>query len=257
MRILFIRHGDPDYEHDTLTEKGHREAALLAESAASLHVGECFVSPLGRAQATADYTLKKLGLTAKTLDWLREFPSHMDLNKSAELRPAYPNAKIIDGVYQRCSFWDVLPSHWSKYPEYLDPVRWRDTPIARAFDMPEVYDSISREFDQFLAGRGYVKEGLFYRVKQESTETVTFFCHFAISCALISRLWNVSPFSLWFQIQLAPSSVTELVTEERESGIALFRSQRIGDISHLYAGREAPSFSGRYCEIYSNKNQRH
>ena len=26
MRIIFVRHGDPDYEHDTLTEKGHREA---------------------------------------------------------------------------------------------------------------------------------------------------------------------------------------------------------------------------------------
>ena len=31
MRILIIRHGDPDYENDTLTEKGHREASLLAE----------------------------------------------------------------------------------------------------------------------------------------------------------------------------------------------------------------------------------
>lgn len=31
MRLLFIRHGDPDYEHDTLTEKGEREAELLAD----------------------------------------------------------------------------------------------------------------------------------------------------------------------------------------------------------------------------------
>ena len=41
MRILFIRHGDPDYANDTLTEKGHREAALLAERAESLNMGEC------------------------------------------------------------------------------------------------------------------------------------------------------------------------------------------------------------------------
>ena len=34
MRILFIRHGDPDYINDTLTKKGHREAKLLAERAA-------------------------------------------------------------------------------------------------------------------------------------------------------------------------------------------------------------------------------
>ena len=31
MRLILIRHGDPDYEHDTLTSKGRREAALLAE----------------------------------------------------------------------------------------------------------------------------------------------------------------------------------------------------------------------------------
>ena len=34
MKLLFIRHGDPDYEHDTPTEKGHREAALLAKKIA-------------------------------------------------------------------------------------------------------------------------------------------------------------------------------------------------------------------------------
>ena len=31
MRILVIRHGDPDYAHDSLTEKGFREVNLLAE----------------------------------------------------------------------------------------------------------------------------------------------------------------------------------------------------------------------------------
>ena len=73
MRILFIRHGDPDYANDTLTEKGHREAALLAERAESLNMGECFVSPLGRARHTADYCLKKTGKDARILSWLEEF----------------------------------------------------------------------------------------------------------------------------------------------------------------------------------------
>ena len=30
MEILLIRHGDPDYPNDTLTPKGHDEAARLA-----------------------------------------------------------------------------------------------------------------------------------------------------------------------------------------------------------------------------------
>ena len=75
MRILFIRHGDPDYVNDTLTEKGRREAEALALRAGDLRMGTCFVSPLGRAQDTAAYSLKKLGCSAETLDWLREVGS--------------------------------------------------------------------------------------------------------------------------------------------------------------------------------------
>ena len=45
MRILMIRHGDPDYVNDTLTEKGWREAALLADTAKDLSLGDCYVSP--------------------------------------------------------------------------------------------------------------------------------------------------------------------------------------------------------------------
>ena len=53
MRILLIRHGDPDYEHDTLTEKGRREAELLAKRASSLAMGSCYQYHLGRAMDTA------------------------------------------------------------------------------------------------------------------------------------------------------------------------------------------------------------
>ena len=44
MRILLIRHGDPDYDHDTLTEKGRREAVLLAQAAPHMQIDHCYVS---------------------------------------------------------------------------------------------------------------------------------------------------------------------------------------------------------------------
>ena len=64
MKLLLIRHGDPDYTIDSLTEKGHREAQLLAEKMKNVPVKDFYVSPLGRARATADYTLKKAGRKA-------------------------------------------------------------------------------------------------------------------------------------------------------------------------------------------------
>ena len=53
MRLIIIRHGDPDYSVDSLTEKGWREAELLAERIAKLDVKAFYVSPLGRAKDTA------------------------------------------------------------------------------------------------------------------------------------------------------------------------------------------------------------
>ena len=98
MRLLFIRHGDPDYVHDSLTETGKREAGLLAEQIEALNPGELFVSPLGRAQETASYSLAKLGRTAVTLPWLEEFPARVDPNLSEGVRKAYENElKMDDG----------------------------------------------------------------------------------------------------------------------------------------------------------------
>ena len=38
MKLMIIRHGDPDYVHDSLTEKGWREAELLSEWIGGLDV---------------------------------------------------------------------------------------------------------------------------------------------------------------------------------------------------------------------------
>lgn len=257
MRILMIRHGDPDYENDTLTEKGRREAALLAETAEYLKLGECYVSPLGRARDTASYSLKKTGKTAKTRDWLQEFPALLDINMSGELIKAYPDTEKKGDRYKKRIVWDMLPSYWTEHPEYITKDGWRNSEVARYSDMIPLYDSLTEELDKLLAGYGYVRENGHYRVEKEYTGTITFFCHFGVICAMLSHLWNVSPFVLWHSLALAPTSVTEIFTEEREKGIAYFRARRTGDVSHLYAGREEPSFACRFCEVYSNFEERH
>ena len=251
MRLLFIRHGDPDYVHDTLTEKGHREAALLAERAEALQLGKCFVSPLGRAQATAGYSMKKLGRTAKTLGWLQEFPARIDLNRAPQLLDAFPNARKEDGKYAPHIVSDIMPSYWGEFSDCMDPARWRECEISRNSDTVEIYDYVTGEFDKLLAEHGYIRDGRCYKVEKESTETLTFFCHFGITCVFLAHLWGISPFLLWHSLALAPTSVTEIVTEERQQGIACFRGLKIGDVSHLVLGSEPVSTAARFCEVYS------
>ena len=73
MRILLIRHAEPDYSVDSLTPKGRIEAELLSRRLAACSVQDWYVSPLGRAKDTAAYTLSRLGREAEELPWLPEF----------------------------------------------------------------------------------------------------------------------------------------------------------------------------------------
>ena len=59
MKLLIVRHGDPDYSIDSLTEKGWREAELLSKKLSKLDIKDFYVSTMGRAKDTASCTLKK------------------------------------------------------------------------------------------------------------------------------------------------------------------------------------------------------
>ena len=257
MDLIIIRHGDPDYEHDTLTEHGWKEAQILSDRIKKLNVRDFYVSPLGRAQDTASCTLKAMNRTAETLDWLQEFPARVYLDENASLLKAYPDRQIRDGRLTANVSWDILPSYLFRHPEYFHPTDWRDSEIVRAGDMLSVYDHVTHEFDQLLVSHGYVRDHGLYRVAQPNRDTLVFFCHFGLECVLLSHLMGVSPFILWHTTAFAPTSVTTIHTEEREQGIACFRAAHLGDISHLLAAGMEPSFSARFCETFEVTDQRH
>lgn len=241
MKLIIIRHGDPDYSVDSLTEKGWREAKLLSERISCMDVKEFYTSPLGRAKDTASVTLKKLNREAIVLPWLREF-----------------NAPIIDEYTKKERIpWDFLPGDWTRIPEYYDNQLWHTVPVMKA---GHVYDEALKVFqgiDEILKKHGYEREGNLYRVVNPNTDTIVLFCHFGVQCVILSHLLGISPVLLWHGFCAAPTSVTTLVTEERRKGIAYFRMSSFGDISHLYAAGEQPAFSARFCETYDNWDERH
>ena len=241
MKLLIIRHGDPDYENDTLTEKGHREAAMLAERLAGENIKYAYVSPLGRAKKTAEYTLDKIGLEGVVCDWLKEFPCRID-------RP--------DRKDKRSIVWDFLPEDWTAVEEYYDKDKWLTVPTMTEGRVREEYEYVTSSLDELLCRHGYKRKGNIYEATEVNEDTVAFFCHFGLECVLLSHLLGVSPMVLWHGFAAAPSSVTTVYTEERRQGTASFRVAAFGDISHLYANGEPPSFSARFCETYNTKGQR-
>ena len=258
MRILLIRHGEPDYVHDVLTQKGQREAQLLSRQLVREHIEDFYLSPLVRAQETALPTLQACGKEGETLPWLREFTTALDLNKYPEFRSFFPDsAPAPDGSYIRPILWDMIPAALVSDPSYLSTDNWKNSPLVRKTDAYDRYTQVGRGLDEILARYGYERDGQLYRTAQGTDKTIAFFCHFGVTCVMLSWLFNISPFLLWHRTVSLTTSVTEINSEEREKGIVNFRLSRFGDISHLTAAGEQPSFCARFCSVYENKDERH
>ncbi|MGM9940666.1 MAG: histidine phosphatase family protein [Bulleidia sp.] len=237
MRLIFIRHGDPDYACDCLTEKGKKEAEYLAERMAKETMDAIYVSPLGRAQETASYTLRKTGRTAVTLEWLREFSPRI-------CRPDHNGEKI--------GCWDWHPKDWTADERMFDHNDWKNNSVMAEGKVGQEYERVCREFDALIARHGYVNNALTYTVERPNHDTIVFFCHFGVQCVLISHLLHLPFVPVIHGLSAAPTGYTELVSQEVDEGIANFRMTCYGDISHLYMHDEQPSFTGRYCECFTD-----
>ena len=102
MRLLIARHAEPDYTVDSLTPKGWREAALLADRLEREQIDAFYCSPLGRARDTAKVTLNRTGRQAQTLEWLREFHAPV----------LHPNAGKVRAP------WDFYPAYFAADPDF-------------------------------------------------------------------------------------------------------------------------------------------
>ncbi|MCR5848555.1 MAG: histidine phosphatase family protein [Lachnospiraceae bacterium] len=238
MKLIIVRHGDPDYANDALTELGWKEAVALSERMKNVKADECYVSPLNRAKETASLSLEKMHMEATELKWLREF------------------APVVERPEKKGVAWDWVPADWTNMPNAFDFEKWMDHPAFKEAKVREEIEWIYSEFESFLEEHGYKKEGKLFRTLKPNNDTIVFFCHFGLECILLSHLLNLSPFVLWHATIAAPTSVTTVVTEERREGIAQFRMLSFGDTSHLYVAGMEPAFSGRFRECYMNENER-
>ena len=239
MRILIVRHGDPDYAIDGLTEKGQREAELLADRLTKEKIDKVYCSVLGRARLTAKPTLDRLGIEAEYCEWLREF------DYAAKVK--FPYLEEETGCV-----WDVLPEYLNTLPEIYSPTEWYKSEFLRNTPIKEKYDAVCAEFDKVLAEFGYERDGYNYKAVRSNHDTLVFVCHYGLTAVLLSHIFNCSPYTIWQNMVALTTSVTTIHTEERVKGIASMRCCGFSDISHLAQGGEEPAFAARFCECYDD-----
>jgi probable phosphoglycerate mutase len=225
MKLYLIRHGDPDYENDTLTDRGHDEARVLPAYLASERVHEIVSSPLGRARDTARYTAEALGLPVRIEPWM------------AELR-------LMAETEDRRAAWDVH-GHAIRNRDYLaDLAAFERIPGIPADALRELLGELRSNSDRFLASLGYVRDGGAYRAEEPNDRRIAVFAHGGFGLTWLSLLLEIPTPLVWSGFFLHTSSVTQILFDERGDGLATPRCLMISALPHLFASELTPSTAG-------------
>lgn len=176
MRIIFVRHGHPNYINDCLTELGHKHAAVAAERLKDEGISEIYSSTCGRAYETAEYTAKQYGLPIAKCEFMREI-SWGSVDNEPIIFDGHPWSTVDDMVAKGES---ILNSDWASQEPFVHN------------KMVGYVRNISVSLDEWLKMLGYTREGLYYRVTGLSTnKTIAAFGHGGAGSAIFSHLFNL------------------------------------------------------------------
>ena len=221
MLLYIVRHGDPIYETDSLTERGKLQAEAVGKRMFDAKIDKIFSSPYGRAKETADPACRLLGLEKQIEEWTHEI-------EDERLTP-FPDGKMKSITLVQNTY-------------YLENGNI-DLPYERSFEctginqsnMKDAVKYIEENGKIFLEKLGYKEENGIYRILRPNEEKVALFCHAAFSRAWLSVLLHIPLHIMWSSFQYTHTGVTVVEFQNNENGITAPRCLCYSDVSHLYA----------------------
>lgn len=178
MRIIFVRHGHPNYVNDCLTELGHKHAAAAAKRLKDEGIEEFYSSTCGRALETAEYVAKEYNLPVTKCEFMREI-SWGSVDDEPLFNDGHP--------------WSTVDNMVANGESVLDPDWARKEPFARN-KMVGYVENIATKLDEWLETLGYKREGQYYRVMDNvnTKKTIAAFGHGGAGSAILSHLFNLA-----------------------------------------------------------------
>lgn len=221
MLLYIIRHGDPVYETDSLTERGKLQAEAVGKRIFDAGVDRIYSSPYGRAMETAEPACRLLGLEKNIEEWTHEI-------EDERLTP-FPDGVMksitnIQNTYYRENGNIDLP-----YERTYECQGIKDSQIKKAVDY------IEENGKKFLERLGYKEENGIYKILKPNDEKIALFCHSAFARAWLSVLLHIPIHIMWSSFQYTHTGVTVVEFQNNENGVTAPRCLCFSDVSHLYA----------------------
>ena len=212
MRLIFVRHGEPDYKKDSLTENGIRQAVKTAKRLEEEGIKAVYSSPLGRAYETARYTADRLGLRVNTLDFMRE----IDWGDKEGCREE-------DALEYEGHPWALAFDLLTKEPDYVGNDKWYDHHFFKDNKCLDCYKYVSENIDAFLENFGFIRKDGLYFCRDGCSDTIALFAHGGSGAVMLSHVLNLPfPFVLsTMPLGLCSVSVIEFWPEKGKKAVPI------------------------------------
>ena len=227
MLLFYIRHGDPIYAPDQLTELGHLQAEAVAKRLALYGVDRIYSSTSTRALQTATPTSHLLKKPITQLHWCLEHLAGKDY---------YFNSEVFEHegwCFQLPEFQEMfcredvqaLGKQWFTHPCFA---QYRE-------QFQHGYERVQGELDAFLADLGYEhdREHNYYHAIRPNEDRIALFAHQGFGTLFMSCLLDI-PYPLYAtHFDMGHSGMTVIEFSNNHENVVPQVLQLSND-SHLY-----------------------
>ncbi len=229
MLFYYIRHADPIYSPDSLTDLGRMQADALKSRFAAHGLDKIYASSSIRAQLTAEPTAKMLKKDVEILDWAHETKAWNQLSLVKEdgnrtWHFCYPKSIEVMASAEMYAFGE----------------RWYEHPYFAGSLCGEGIERIKREADALFLSLGYRhdRERRVYIPEKPNEERVALFAHEGFGLAFLSAVLDIPYPSFCTHFGIGHSMVT--IIDFRvcgEIGCVIPKVISHSNDSHIFAGR--------------------
>lgn len=223
MLFIYVRHGAPIYDPDSLTPLGHRQAEAVGKRLALYGLDRIYASTSALAIQTAKPAAELLGKEITELDFANEGHAWRDLTAMTDSGkrdwafdiPRYKKLFLSNEIRS-------LGKEWYKHPAFSDT------------DFEKGIERIRRESDAFFASLGYEHdcENNCFNAVRPNDERVAMFAHGGFGFAFISHILDI-PYPMFAtKFDMCHSGMT--VIDFSGNDVVYPRLLQYSSDSHLY-----------------------
>lgn len=222
MQLYYIRHGEPIYDPDCLTEKGHRQARALGETLQHCGIDKIYASTSTRARQTAQPLADLTGKEITLLDWCNESHAGDEFFVVENGNPHW--------IYQSEHYLAEMASE----EVYALRDKWYEHPTFASMKCGKGERRVAKEADAFLAQFGFIRDESehCYHAEKPFDGKVALFAHEGFGHIFLPYVCFI-PYPIFARFDNAHTGVTILDFTPYDDGRVFPHLRCVSDTGHL------------------------